>query len=326
MISALLFTAFGLVALVFGGELLVRGAVALAEKAGVSALVIGVVIVGLGTSMPELVTSIEAALMGSPAIAWGNIVGSNIANSLLILGAAALVAPMAIASTNRWRDPVVALAGSVVLFLLALTGVGSLVIGVLLLAALAGYIAWCYREERLADPAVVHNAPYDRAQALELTDTGLHGARNGWTRPVMLTLIGLAVLVGGGRLLVDGAIDLARIAGLSETLIGLTIVAIGTSLPELVTSVVAARKGQPEVAFGNVVGSNIYNLLGIGGATMLMAPGAVPAGLLPLDIGLVVASAVVILFLTAARGVSRLPAFALLAAYAGYLGFLVLTA
>ena len=103
MISALLFTVFGLVALVFGGELLVRGAVALAEKAGVSALVIGVVIVGLGTSMPELVTSIEAALMGSPAIAWGNIVGSNIANSLLILGAAALVAPMAIASTNRWR-------------------------------------------------------------------------------------------------------------------------------------------------------------------------------------------------------------------------------
>ena len=127
-------------------------------------------------------------------------------------------------------------------------------------------------------------------------------------------------------LLVDGAINLARIAGLSETLIGLTIVAIGTSMPELVTSVVAARKGQPEVAFGNVVGSNIYNLLGIGGATMLMAPGAVPAGLLPLDIGLVVASAVVILFLTAARGVSRQPAFALLAAYAGYLGFLVLTA
>ena len=105
-----------------------------------------------------------------------------------------------------------------------------------------------------------------------------------------------------------------------------TIVAVGTSLPELVTSVVAARKGQPEVAFGNVVGSNIYNLLGIGGATMLMAPGAVPAGLLPFDIGLVVASAVAILFLTAARGVSRLPAFALLAAYAGYLGFLVLTA
>ena len=326
MISALGFVVVGLILLVVGGELLVRGAVGLAEKAGVSALVIGLVIVGFGTSMPELVTSVEAAMAGSPAIAWGNIVGSNIANSLLILGAAALVAPMVISSPKRWRDPSVALSASLVLLLLAVTGAGGPLVAGILLASLIAYIAWCYIEERRAEPAVVHNAPYDRAQALEMSDTNLHGAPAGWLKPILFTLAGLTVLIGGGRLLVGGAIDLARVAGLSETLIGLTIVAIGTSLPELVTSVIAARKGEAEVAFGNVVGSNIYNILGIGGATMLLAPGAIPANLLPLEIGLVVAGSLVILFLAFVRGVSRVPAAVLLAAYAAYLGFLIVNA
>lgn len=326
MILTLCLIIAGLVLLVIGGELLVRGAVRLAEKAGVSALVIGLVIVGFGTSMPELVTSVEAAIAGAPAIAWGNIVGSNIANSLLILGTAALVAPMAITAANRWRDPGVALGASVVLLLLAATGYGNVQTGVVLLACLIGYMAWCYREERLAEPGLVHNAPYDRGQALELADTKLHDNVDGWRKPVLYTLVGLAVLIGGGRLLVIGAIDLARIAGLTETLIGLTIVAIGTSLPELVTSVIAARKGEVDVAFGNVVGSNIYNLLLIGGATMLTAPSAIPADLLPLDIGLVLASALAILLLALLRGVTRLPALALLAAYAAYLIFLILNA
>ena len=326
MITALALVIAGLVLLVAGGELLVRGAVGLAEKAGVSALVIGLVIVGFGTSMPELVTSVEAAMAGAPAIAWGNIVGSNIANSLLILGAAALVAPMVITTANRWRDPGVALGGSIVLLLLVVSGSGSALIGVALLACLLAYIAWCYREERIAEPEIVHNAPYDRAQALELTDTGLHGEVGGWWKPALLTIVGLAVLIGGGRLLVSGAIDLARLAGLTETLIGLTVVAVGTSLPEMVTAVIAARKGEVEVAFGNVVGSNIYNILGIGGATMLLAPGAVPASLLPFDIGLLLASAVVIVLLGLFRRLSRLSAVVLLAAYAAYLGFLVLNA
>jgi len=326
MILALGLVIAGLVLLLIGGELLVRGAVGLAEKAGVSALVIGLVIVGFGTSMPELVTSVEAAMAGAPAIAWGNIVGSNIANSLLILGTAALVAPMAITTANRWRDPGVALGASAVLLLLAATGHGNILTGVVLLACLIGYIAWCYCEERLAAPDMVHNAPYDRGQALELTDTKLHEHGDGWAKPVMYTLVGLAVLTGGGRLLVIGAIDLARVAGLTETLIGLTIVAIGTSLPELVTSVIAARKGEVDVAFGNVVGSNIYNLLLVGGATMLLAPGAIPADLLPLNIGLVLASALAILLLAFLRGVKRLPAFSLLAAYAAYLLFLILNA
>jgi cation:H+ antiporter len=314
----------GLVVLSVGGEILVRGAVGLAERAGVSALVIGLVIVGMGTSMPELVTSVEAAMAGSPAIAWGNIVGSNISNSLLILGAAALVAPIAVTTANRWRDPGVALAASFVLLLLAASGLGSAIIGLVLIVCLCAYIAWCYREERLAEPVSVHNAPYDRGHALELADPSLHATPGGWTRPVLLTLVGLVALVGGGRLLVTGAIELARLAGWSETLIGLTVVAIGTSLPELVTSVVAARKGEAEVAFGNVVGSNIYNLLGIGGATMLLAPGPVPADLLPIDIGVVIASAVLIMAFALAGGVRRLPALALLAGYAGYLAYIIL--
>lgn len=323
MIVAIASLVAGLVLLVIGGELLVRGAVGLAEKAGVSALVIGLVIVGFGTSTPELVTSVEAALAGSAAIAWGNIVGSNIANSLLILGAAALIAPLRITTANRWRDPGVAVGATLVLLVLALTGAGGALAGSALIVCLLAYIAWCYREERIAEPDVVHNAPYDRAQALELSDPTLHAQAGGWWRPALFTLLGLAVLVFGGRLLVTGAIDLARLAGLTETLIGLTIVAVGTSLPELVTSVIAARKGEAEVAFGNVVGSNIYNILGIGGATMLLAPGSVPANLLPLDIGLALASAGAILLFAMFRAIGRLPAFALVAAYAGYLGLLI---
>jgi cation:H+ antiporter len=323
MTFALFLIVAGLLALIIGGELLVRGAVGLAKKAGVSALVIGLVIVGFGTSMPELVTSVEAAMAGSPAIAWGNILGSNIANSLFILGAAALVAPIAITANNRWRDPSVGLLASVVLFGLVATGFGSVFVGVGLLLCLVAHMWWCYREERLAEPGTAHNAPYNRAQALELTDTTLHTLRNGWTKPVVLTLLGLSVLIGGGHLQVSGAIDLARLAGLSETLIGLTIVAVGTSLPELVTSVIAARKGEAEVAFGNVVGSNIYNILGIGGATMLLAPGAVPADFLPLDIGIVMVSALVILVFALTRGVARLAALGLLAAYFAYLSLLI---
>jgi cation:H+ antiporter len=262
-------------------------------------------------------------MAGSPAIAWGNILGSNIANSLLILGAAALVAPIAITANNSWRDPSVGLLASVVLFGLMVTGFGSVFIGIGLFLCLVGYIWWCYSEERLAEPDTVHSASYDRAKALELADTALHTARNGWTKPVVLTLLGLSVLIGGGHLLVNGAIDLARLAGLSETLIGLTIVAVGTSLPELVTSVIAARKGEAEIAFGNVVGSNIYNILGIGGATMLLAPGAVPADLLPLDIGIVMVSALMILVFALTRGVARLAALGLLAAYFAYLGFII---
>lgn len=324
MILTLLTLAVGLAGLLVGGELLVRGAVRLAERAGVTPLIIGLVIVGFGTSAPELVASLQAALGDSPAIAWGNIVGSNIANTLLILGAAALVAPIVLRDGIAGRDTGVALGATLALLFLGVVGWSGAWIGIVMVCALAAYIAYCYAEEKRSAPGVVHNAPHDRAEALELSDQSLHMAETAWTKPVLLTVGGLALLVIGGRLLVDAAIDLARLAGLSETVIGLTVVAIGTSMPELVTSLVAARKGETEVAFGNVVGSNIYNILGIGGITMIVAPAPLPASLLPWDVGLVAVSAAV-LFVVAAfwRRIGRGLGGVLVLAYPIYLAWLL---
>lgn len=324
MTIAILLLIAGLVALVVGGDLLVRGAVGLAEKASVTPLIIGLVIVGLGTSMPELVASIEAALAGAPDIAWGNIVGSNISNSLLILGLSAAVTPIIIGSGSAVRDPAIAFAATLLLFAIGALGIGHWSFGVAMIVMLGLYIAWCYREERQAAGPDYHSGPHDRAAALEMTDPGLHSRPlGGWTKPVLLTLIGLAVLVGGGRLLVTGAIDIARLAGLSETLIGLTIIAIGTSLPELVTSLIAAMRKQAEVAFGNVVGSNIFNVLGIGGVTMAVAPGALPETLLPFDMAVMAASALIILIVgMTTKRFGRLLGLGLFSAYVAFLAYL----
>ena len=317
----------GLLGLFLGGEALVRGSVGIARRMAIPPLLIGLTVVGFGTSTPELLVSVDAAWRGVPDIAVGNIVGSNIANTLLILGAAAVLAPIAIRQGAALRDTGVALVATLALAGIAWAGFSGLGLGLALLASLIVYVAYCYREERTQAPAVVHNAPYDRSLALEMTDPTLHQpASPGWVRPILLTLAGLAVLIAGGRLLVSGAIDLAQMAGLSETLIGLTIVAIGTSLPELVTSVIAARKGEAEVAFGNVVGSNIYNVLGIGGVTMMVAPDAIPADLLPFDIGIMAASAVAVMALAwFSAGVTRLAGIGLLLGYAGFMTLLVTT-
>lgn len=324
--SAVIFILIGLAALIFGGELLVRGAVRLAERAGVAPLVVGLVIVGFGTSMPELVTSVEAVMMGAPGIAWGNIVGSNIANSLLILGAAAALAPIAIRGFNILRDTGVAFFSSLMLAIVAWMGWGHLGIGLAFITLLAVYLVHCYQREVKSGYSLgeTHNAPHDKAAALELADPKLHGTPNGWMQPVFLTIAGLTILIVGGRLLVTGAVDVARILGLSETMIGLTIVAIGTSLPELATSVIAALRKQAEVAFGNVIGSNIYNLLGIGGVTMIFAPGALPQELIDRDLPVMVAAMIVILlFLLHYRRFGRLTGMALIAAYVAYLSIAI---
>lgn len=319
MLLTLLTLAAGLVSLLFGGEILVRGAVALAERARVSPLIVGLVIVGFGTSMPELVASLNAAFAGSTAIAWGNVVGSNIANTLLILGGVAMLAPFAVRQQAAMRDTGIALFSSLALLGIAAAGLGNRFLGLAMLAALGAYVAYCYREERLA-PAVHHNAPSDRYAATKLRERDLHVPSAGWGRPIVLTLVGLALLLVGGRLLVLSAIDLATLAGLSETLIGLTVVAVGTALPELVTSLVAARKGHPELAFGNVIGSNLYNILGIGGVIMLAAPDAIPGSLLPFDLGVMTASAVALVALVwFVQSVPRLAGFAFVASYIAFL-------
>lgn len=279
MIEAILYSLAGLVGLAVGGEFLVRGSVGIAHRLGVSNLVTGLVIVGFATSMPEMVASVQAALQGSPELAWGNVVGSNLANTFLILGVTALVAPIALTGTGK-RDAVIALLASLLLWGVTYIQTGSIWLGFLLLALLAIYILWRIRHPRPDDED-------DDGSMVSLPKASIAFA------------IGLALLVGGGNLLVTGAIDLARFVGVSETVIGLTVVAVGTSLPELAASVAAAVKGRPGLAMGNVLGSNIYNILLIGGATMAIAPVPVPASLLDYQLVLLAASALALLLLLA---------------------------
>lgn len=305
MLEAILLSLGGLVGLAIGGELLVRGAVGIAQKLGVSTLFTGLVIVGFATSMPEMVASVQAALSGSPGIAWGNIVGSNIANTLLILGASALIMPIALSGIGR-RDAVVALAVTLLLWGLALTQTGAVWIGIALLGLIVAYIVWRYRHPGAA--------PVDEVGDDDQPQSGVIAFG--------LFAVGLAILVAGGNALVTGAISLATIFKVPETVIGLTIVAVGTSLPELAASVAAALRGKSGLALGNVVGSNIYNILLIGGATMTIAPSPVSAELAGLQMALLTASAAVLLaLLWFARSIGRVIGAMLVAAFAANVVF-----
>jgi cation:H+ antiporter len=272
----------GLVALVLGGDWLVRGAVSLAMRLGVSSLFTGLVIVGIGTSMPEMATSIEAALAGSPGIAWGNIAGSNIANTLLILGAAALIQPIALDRSSLIRDAIINVVVSALLFTIAWLAWANIWIGLGMIAGVAAYIVWMYRNSRkvgIEEPAAA-DLPAAPAQSL-------------WFSAGLL-IVGLGVMVLGASYLVTGAVDLARTFGMSETVIGLTIVAVGTSLPELTASAIAAWRGHSELAIGNVLGSNIFNILLIGGVTMAVSPTAIPAEMIDVELPMVIASALLV--------------------------------
>jgi cation:H+ antiporter len=314
--SPLLLVLVGLAALVLGGELLVRGAVAAARRFGVSPLLIGLTLVGFGTSAPELVTSLRAALDGVPGIAVGNVVGSNIANILLIVGAAALVRPIAVnpkAIRRDWTTMMLAtLAG-----LGALLGLGGVdrITGAVFVLALVVFVVWTYRQERGdgQPSADLHAAEADSAGG---KSTGL---------PVALAMAagGLALVLLGAGWLVDGAVDIARAVGLSDAVIGLTVVAIGTSLPELTTALVAAARGHGDVALGNVIGSNVANVFGILGLTGLVLPIPLPADMTLLDLGLMLAAALVLLpvALTGHR-IGRMEGGAFLAVYAGYIAWI----
>lgn len=279
MLEAILLSLGGLVGLAVGGELLVRGAVGIAQKLGVSTLFTGLVIVGFATSMPEMVASVQASLAGSPQIAWGNVVGSNLANTLLILGVSALVMPIGLSGMGR-RDAVVALGLTLLLWVIVLLQIGSVWIGFAMLAGIIAYIVWRYRYPG--------GAPVEE----DVGDAPSNGFLSGG-----LFVVGLAILVIGGDALVTGAIELATIFSVPETVIGLTVVAVGTSLPELAASIAAALRGKSGLALGNVVGSNIYNILLIGGVTMSIAPVALPSELGGLQMALLTASAAALLAL-----------------------------
>jgi len=310
MMSAIALLVVGLVLLVIGGESLVRGAVKLAARLGVNPLVIGLVVVGFGTSAPELVASVEAALAGAPGIAWGNIVGSNIANSLLILGIAVVVAPLALARASSLRDPLIAFVAALGLAAIALSGQGAVWMGLVGIGGISVYVYAAYRHGKSADYT-------DEAAQL-----GPH--TESLLRTILVTLFGLALLIGGGKALVTGAVSLAELLGMSQTVIGLTIVAIGTSAPELATSIIAARHRQMQVVFGNIVGSNIYNLLAIGGATMVIAPGPLPEAMIGRDIPIMLAAMLIpLVFAWFSWRLARWAGFALVLCYATYLAMLV---
>jgi len=299
----------GLALLVGGGELLVRGAVAFAVRFRVAPLLIGLTVVGFGTSTPELMTSLQAAFAGSPGIAIGNVVGSNTANILLILGLAALLGPIPVRREAFLRDGTVAALSALACLAVILVGSLERISGIALLALLVGYIVYAARGERVDAPA-------------EGTAETAAGSMPAW-RALAYTLGGLAVTMAGARLLVAGAIDLATVAGISDTVIGLTVVAVGTSLPELGGAVVAVRHRVPEIAFGNVVGSNIYNVLGILGVTAAVNPIPVPPEIIHFDIWVMLAAtaALVAAAITGWR-ITRREGLAMLAAYGAYVGVL----
>ncbi len=278
-------------------------------------LVIGLTLVGFGTSAPELVTSLQAALTDAPGIAIGNVVGSNIANILLILGLAALMQPIAVDPVAFRRDGTVLALATLAAIALALGDAVGRLAGLGLVAALAVYLVVALRAGRASPAAPVYEAEADYAPA---------AGRPAW-QLALLFLAGLAATLLGARALVAGATALARDLGVSEAVIGLTIVAIGTSLPELATSVTAARKGEAEVAFGNVVGSNIFNILGILGVTALVRPLEMPARIAGFD-AWVMGAATLALVAAAMTGrrIRRAEAAGFLALYAAYLAALAL--
>lgn len=314
----LVFILIGLVLLVAGGELLVRGAVRLAEKFSISPLLIGLTLVGFGTSTPELVTSLQAAFAGSPGIAIGNVVGSNIANILFILGAAALIFPIAVAKDSFKRDGLVLAVAT--LFCLGAVLMGQLTrwMGAIFLISLAAYIWFAFQQDRKATHA---------GAAANDTVAPPRPAAGAITIDLLIVAAGLGMTMLGARFLVNGAIDLARIFSISETIIGLTIVAVGTSLPELITSVMASLRKQGDIAFGNIVGSNIYNMFGILGVTALVKPIAIPAEIMQLDIWVMLA-ATALLFLAAISRwrIGRVEGGIMLLGYAAYVIWLGLNA
>ena len=313
----------GLALMLVGAELLVRGASRLAGAFGISPLVIGLTVVAWGTGSPELAVGLEAALAGSPALTIGNVVGSNIANILLILGVAALLVPLTVAQRLLRLHIPLMIGVSVLTLLVSLDGRISTFEGLIFVSLLVGYTAWTIHESRRTRRAAIEK------QARELGEEAGPGAP-GWRFLVaygVMIALGLVMLIKGSDWLVEGASALARAFGLSELVIGLTVVAIGTSLPELATSAIAGARGERDIAVGNAIGSNIFNLLAVLGITAIAAPGGIevePAALrLDIPIMIVVATACLPVFF-AGYIIDRWNGALFLALYAVYLAYLVL--
>lgn len=293
----------GLVGLFFGGEALVRGSVGIAQRLAMSPLLIGLTVVGFGTSTPELLVSVDAALRGVSDIALGNVVGSNIANILLIVGVSALVWPIRVSGDTLKRDTAVMMAAAIALVPIFAFGMMGRVAGGILFASLVAYLVFAYRQSR--------NAPLADEGDLPVPARGL------WLSLIWV-IGGLVALMFGARFMVDGAVTIARTFGVSEAFIGLTVVAVGTSLPELATSLIAAFRKQSEIAIGNIVGSNIFNILGILGLTAIITPIPVASRFLTFDLPIMIAVSLVLTVLLRRQTIGRGIGIVMLVAYGGY--------
>ncbi len=311
----------GLVLLAAGGESLIRGAARLAAAVRITPVVIGLTVVAFGTSAPELAVSVQAALSDQGDVALGNVVGSNIFNILLILGLSALLVPLSVAARLLWWDVPLMIAASALVVVFAWDGTLSRWDGLLLSGAIVAYTVFAVVQARRESPPVHHE--YQQQ---------FGGVPRGWKAIVVQVVwiaVGLGLLALGSRWLVRGAVEIARSLGISELIIGLTIVAAGTSLPEVVASVVASLRGQRDIAVGNVVGSNLFNLLAVLGSTALVGKGglAVPAEALAFDLPVMIATALACLpiFFTG-HVIARWEGALFLGYYGLYLAHLILGA
>jgi len=312
----------GLALLVVGGDKLVEGAVALAERLHVSKLIIGITVVSFGTSAPELVVGIDAAMSGAPGLALGNIVGSNIANILLVLGIPAIFYPFACDDREIRHSLFYMVLATVLFVMLSLFGPLYIWQGSIMLALLGLFLFYSIRRAgkdagvRKHDIILAERTREDVAESEEIRDMS-------GPKALVMTLLGLAGLVFGAHILVDGAVTIARTAEIPETVIGLTVIAIGTSLPELTTSIMAARHNHGDVVMGNIIGSNLFNILAIMGVTTILTPVSVPEQFFYADFPIMIATALMLIPVAMGKiRINRLTGFVFFLLYTLYLLFL----
>lgn len=303
----------GFLLLLGGGEFLVKGAVGISKKLGFSPLLIGLTVVAFATSAPELIVSITSALKGQADLSVGNVVGSNIANILLILGVSGFIAPIFVKGKEARRDCWVMIGASVALAITAIFGIIPRIVGVLFFAAVVLYVVLSYRAEK--------NNPDAEAEAE--AESELEDAPQSLVLSIVLLVAGIAGLVIGSNLLIAGATFIAQAWGVSQAVIGLTVVAIGTSLPELAASVISAVKGHSELAIGNVIGSNIFNILSILGITAIIKPIHINPQIAHFSIPLMIAvSLLVALLLVRREKLGRKTGLLFIVSYVAYMVFL----
>lgn len=316
MLFSLFLVTAGLAILFLGGESLVRGSVSIAGHLRLPKLVIGLLIVGFGTSMPELLVSIQASFSGSPEIALGNVVGSNIANVLLIIGAAAVMMPLKGWNIHSIRGAVVALLAAVLLYAFSFSDVLGFHHGLILICMLVGYLTASYFIlSRNPDDADYSTEGLDPVDAILHRYPGLAAAA---------TVAGILLLMLGADLLITGAVTIARQFGISDAIIGLSLVAFGTSLPELVAAIVSAIKREAEVVIGSIIGSNIFNILAILGITLMLSPIPVAERINSFDTPLVLATSLAMLvMLKLVQQMGRMTGVVMLGLYTAYIAALI---